>query len=54
MKVSKEVYRAIRKYPDAYDEGMEAAIQGVHPDECPYHEGTPQRCAWRAGYLGVS
>jgi ribosome modulation factor len=53
MKIDKQVWEAIRKYPDAYDEGMQAAIDGKDATACKYPNDLPQRWAWRAGFLGV-
>jgi ribosome modulation factor len=54
MKVHAEIYAAIRDCPKAYEEGTDAGMNGKDAADCPYKEGTPERLAWRAGFLGVS
>lgn len=53
MRIHKDVYKAIRKYPEAYDEGMQAYFDGLDGSACKYSDGSPQRIAWRAGFLGA-
>lgn len=53
MKIDKEIWKAIDKYPEVYDEGYQAFIDGRDRSACQYLQDTPQFWAWRAGFLCV-
>lgn len=53
MKVFRETRQAIKDNPEAYDFGLDAAIDGKGIDDNPYVRDSSQWVAWRAGWLGV-
>lgn len=44
--------KLIRKYPDAYEEGLDAICENEPLESNPYPPDTGKWVAWRAGWFG--